>query len=220
MGDTVKRRGYWWVEASNGSWMRWMDDQWELQDHPAPPPRLRERVWGASRALGLPAFILALAGLALTIRPSWISPTERAVIIKDTSITQGVEFREYVRYQAVQPFAGLKRADAESRDTGVIVDFNYELRGFPLNAILPLRWTLLDRRGERIRESEDVDRLFRNVGPYGFYSELRGSDVGSWGIWVQTDDLAPGRYFLRIELFDPSGKNRLAYKNSQMFRTG
>jgi hypothetical protein len=176
VGDTVKRRGHWWVEASDGTWMRWTGDRWEPRPSPAPPPGRGDHLLDWSKALGLPAFILAVTTLAVTIRPSWIAPNERAVIIKDTSITQGVEFREYVHYPGVEPFlVQLDPVTVESADRGVVVDFNYELRGFSRDDILPFRWTLLNSDGERVSESEEVDRLFRSIPGLGFYACVSSS---------------------------------------------
>ena len=219
MGDTVKRRGQWWAEGSDGSWMRWTGEEWEPAANPPPPPGRGARLYELSKGLGLPAFILAVTTLALTVVPSWLPVTERAVIIKDTSISRGVEFRDYIRYPSVRDslLEKVKRADAESADKGIVVDFNYELRGFSKETFLPLRWTLFSKDGERIRESEDVDPLFKNFGGANFNADLQGSDVGSWGIWIEAD-LDPGRYFLRIELYNQPGIKRLAYKDSQIFK--
>jgi uncharacterized RDD family membrane protein YckC len=40
MGDLIERRGIWWQERQDGTWLRWSEQTatWEPQDMPPPPP--------------------------------------------------------------------------------------------------------------------------------------------------------------------------------------
>lgn len=44
MGEPVQRRGVWWQERPDGTWLRWSEDsqQWEEQAMPPPPPEFSE----------------------------------------------------------------------------------------------------------------------------------------------------------------------------------
>jgi hypothetical protein len=178
---------------------------------------LLARFLSGVKGYGIPALLVALVAIILTVKPNWISPSVRRVDFTTTSVQRAVTLNDYINeVNVAQSLQTLHLTDSDvlkveaGNTSGSVVDFTVEMSGFKDDEVLPLRWTLMGVTGSSVLQSEDADPISRamamnNEGVPGINAELRGADVTSWSAWIDTSNVPPGKYYVRLELFDAEG---------------
>ena len=223
MSDAIRRSGDWWIETGDDAWKKWSGERWEQQPDPAPPPRRLARLWLVAKSVGMPTLLVTIIALLFTCKPNWVSPAERSVAMDGMGIERAVTLSQYASHRSVAAYLTGKGMRLGADDTdGLVVHFNYKLSGFRKKNQVLMRWTLLDGLDRRVQESEQADpisRKLRQLGqpPFTLQANLRGVDVGSWEVWIDTSTLPSGSYLVRLELYDPNTSQRWAFKDTKPF---
>jgi hypothetical protein len=151
--------------------------------------RLRRRAVQIAKAVGaLVAFAATMTGLMFGLWPS-LKPAEppatRGAILTNATVDR-VSFGQYLDRAALSR-APYRVAELEQR--GVIVGFEFNIRGY-LNKHVPLRWQLIDARtGDQVDQSRDY-----------FITPRADEDHNSWSLWVPLPRRRSGRFFVEIQL--------------------
>jgi hypothetical protein len=171
----------------------------------------------------MPALLVAIVALLFNCKPNWVSPAERSVSMDGMGIERAVTLSQYAKHRSVAAYLDSKSINLGANETeGLVIHFNYKLSGFRKKNQVLMRWTLLDSLGRRVQESEQADPISQKLNqqrqpPFTLQANLRGVDVGSWEIWINTSKLKSGTYLVRLELYHPDTGQRWAFKDTQPF---
>jgi hypothetical protein len=171
----------------------------------------------------MPALLVGIVALLFNFKPNWVSPAERSVSMDGMGIERAVTLSQYAKHRSVAAYLNSKSINLGADETdGLVIHFNYRLSGFRKKNEVLMRWTLLDSLGRRVQESEQADPISQKLNqqrqpPFTVQADLRGVDVGSWEIWINTSKLKSGIYFVRLELYDPPTSQRWAFKDTKLF---
>ncbi len=182
-------------------------------------------------ALG--ALITAFLGIAGDLFPNRFPSAQESATITEVAIEHAVTLDKYLAHPAVA--AALPRIapaneekgvpdprnDARLQHVGTVAHINFEFEGLN-DQELDIIWSLHDYDSNmRLLTSSDELGDGRLVDPFPTgQSELKkDKDTESWEVWIDTEDLDEGRFFVRVELLmvDERGLSRLTFKDSPAF---
>jgi len=151
---------------------------------------------------GVVGFVATLLGVVFVLfpgaKPEGPEATTRATLSKPTP-----EILSYGQYlDRVDQRRGSYDARALRR-RGIFVEFDWSVEGYR-GKVLPLRWQLIDARGEQLAKSRDISLI----------PEAK-HDAATWNVWVPLPHRRRRGMAVQLQIYEESGRVPIARARTQ-----